>query len=671
MSDPTAMRRHALPWILGVALLVLAGLAITRFLALRRELYAQVQAQVEAQIEDRVSTWEDGLLRLLESWQEQVAEAPDRAWWAEVQMRQREAWFDSVYVWKPRHAVMWRGRLRDEPAGFVYPVAPPSEESDAATRARCMTPPAGEIDPVRIAEIRLAQCAKDPLPVRMFVASQAASIFRKERGYEAALVALDRAGVEADLPLRSGIQRGLDPIRLAVLRLLRAECFLHLGRSEEGLELLADTGLEIASLDAPEVEHLMKYLPSIVRELRAHGHDARAEAVVQAGQQAERRLRAWGEIGERILPRPPQAASEGPRLVYDQYSHPPFLLFYGPARDGEIGVALQIDQPALLADLLADLRRYRDGIVILDASGTRLVGTEDPIAFQIPFSRTLTHLRVGVAQSTLDRQLERLDSQWFVPLVVVLVCVLMGGGAIAAQIRADRQQRLLLVRQREFTTRVTHELKTPLAGIRVMAENLEMGAFGTDEERDSMARSIVREVDRLTQRVEEILAVSKERKLPDPEPFDPEEAALEAIDHWGPRLERAGVRLHADLHPTDQVRGDADDVRDAVGCLLDNALKYHREDRPDPQVWLTLTQESGEVIFEVSDNGLGVPAEMREAIFERFVRVEGPNRGKSGGHGLGLSQVHEIARAHGGTVACLEGVAGGAKFVLRLPAARG
>ena len=117
------------------------------------------------------------------------------------------------------------------------------------------------------------------------------------------------------------------------------------------------------------------------------------------------------------------------------------------------------------------------------------------------------------------------------------------------------------------------------------------------------------------------------------------------------------------------MKGDAHAVRDAIGCLLDNALKYRSETRDDPQVWLNLTQEGHWVVVEVADNGIGVPPRMRRSIFEQFVRVEGPNRGRAGGHGLGLAQVAAIAGAHGGRCDCREGVEGGASFRLQLPVA--
>jgi signal transduction histidine kinase len=253
--------------------------------------------------------------------------------------------------------------------------------------------------------------------------------------------------------------------------------------------------------------------------------------------------------------------------------------------------------------------------------------------------------------------------------VVIGLCFGLAMVALAALDRTIRQQFELLDRQRAFSTRVTHELKTPLAGIRVMAENLETGAYKDDGQRREMAHRIVEESDRLTRRVDEVLAVAKERTIPSPEPFDLEEVLYEAIDEWGPRMHDAGVELAANLGPADPVLGDAKAMRDAVACLLDNALKYRRE-TVESRVWLALTQDGRTVEVSVADNGIGVPKAMRKRIFDRFVRVEGPNRGKAGGHGLGLHQVREIVAAHKGTVACVEGADGGAKFVIRLPAMR-
>lgn len=673
------LHRRLFPWMLATVLCVLAAMSIWRFVALRHELYAQVETQLEAQITDRVVAWEDALLEELANELESTSANPAEAWLEEVRLRQRKPWFDSLYIWRPRRVETVRGRVREVAGEFLFPLRPPSERFDGVSQAACirrsdlLTQMA--VDPGAAVEGFVAGCSKEPLPVRLFAASQAADLLARTQGdYPGAIHTLDASGLDADTTLRAGIQQGLDPYRLVIQRLQRAD-YLMLQQDPElahqALDRLFTTGLEITSLDAPEVERVVHYVQQpIVRELRHHGRDEQAARIERALLQAERRIRAHDEIEERILPRPPPHATEAARLIYDQYNQTPFLLFYGPVRGGEMGAALQLDQQMLVSDFLSTVRRYREHIVVTDASGNWVAGSRagGPVAVQVPFSRSLTHLRVGLRQGAIDERLARLDDQWMIPMFIIFLCVILGLIALLSQVRADWRLQQLLVRQREFTARVTHELKTPLAGIKVMAENLENGAWHSREEQEEMARSIVREADRLAQRVEEILAVAKERKLPDPEPFDPEEPLLEAIDDWGPRLEHAGVRLEADLHATDQVLGDATAIRDAVACLLDNALKYRNTASAEPRVWLKLEQLGRDVLIDVLDNGLGVPPDMRDAIFDQFVRVEGPNRGFAGGHGLGLAQVREIVEAHRGTVRCEEGVDGGTRFVIALPA---
>ena len=111
-------------------------------------------------------------------------------------------------------------------------------------------------------------------------------------------------------------------------------------------------------------------------------------------------------------------------------------------------------------------------------------------------------------------------------------------------------------------------------------------------------------------------------------------------------------------------------MRDLVGALLDNALKYRRDDEPDPWVAVSLTHKNAEAILTVRDNGMGVPANMRNAIFQPFVRVEGPHRGRAGGHGLGLSQVLETVTRHAGSIRYEDSSGGGAQSVVRLPPAK-
>jgi signal transduction histidine kinase len=185
-----------------------------------------------------------------------------------------------------------------------------------------------------------------------------------------------------------------------------------------------------------------------------------------------------------------------------------------------------------------------------------------------------------------------------------------------------------------------------------------------------MARRIQDEADRLTLRIDEVLKLSRERDIPKPKPVELGPLLRDLDQVWRPRMEQLGVALSTDIVDAPAVQGDAGALRDAIGCLLDNALKYRRADAPDKRVVLSLRSQGRDAVVEVVDNGLGVPPKMRKRIFERFVRVEGPHRGLSGGHGLGLAQVADVIAAHRGKVTCGEGFDGGARFTVRLPGAR-
>jgi len=665
-------------WMGAIALVVLAAISITRVLGLRNELTSQVTAQITVTVADAVDTWETALLERLDQALEELAVEPTEASRAAAQIRRRGAWLDSLYLWVPAPSLpvgtamapkVVRGTL-------VHPNYPATEDTRRIHLHPCLgAAKAVSIvegyDAVTLAELYVDGCAGQPMTVRLVAATEAATVLHRAGRDDLALLALDSARLPPDLPVGEAIAKGLAPFRVVGHRTQRAQILLSMGRMDEGLDLLYATGREVADLDATHANGLLPYLRwPIMAELEEHGREQQAVDLADRLERAERRARAWREVEERLLPRSASDLSEPGRFVQDQYGDPPFVLYYRLVRGGEYAAAAVLDQSALIADFAASLPALGPDLVVTDADGSVVYGATagGPIAVAVPFTRTLTQLRVGVREQAISTRVRSYGNQWLTPLLVTVVFVLVGIAGISAQMRATNRQNELLVRQREFTTRVTHELKTPLAGIKVMAENLQMGAFRDPTHREDMARRIVDEADRLTARVDEILSVGRERTVPNPRKFDPEEPLLEAIDDWGPRLEDAGVKLIADLNPTDSVLGDAAALRDAVACLLDNGLKYHDERKAEPTVWLTLGQDGKHIVVDVADNGIGVPTAMRKAIFERFVRVEGPNRGAAGGHGLGLAQVAEIARMHKGTVECTPGVDGGARFTLRLPA---
>ena len=669
--------RSLIPWILVgayVLILIVAGRSVY---AIRDNQRTAVTDQLETTLADAVAAWEEELLQTMTGWMDAIHADGDRAVLLQHQMRRRATWFNSLYIWQIQQRVRVGPKDLTVPAEVTFPRSEVAEDRDAALsrycihRARILAADP-RIEPEDVAQAYVVGCRHEPLPIRMHAASQAADLLDNHGEYASALNALEAAGVPDALTLTRATSEGIPPFRLTIHRIQQASLLTKLGRTEPALDLLERVGTEITLLDAPNAEPLLKYVRwPVLPNLERSGRQAAASRIEAMTNRAERRVAAYRELEERIVglvPRPD--TTELPQPIYDQYSNRPFILWYG--WEGTQGVALQLEQQELIEDFLLNksVSRLRPWLVVTDNSGAVLAGESatNDLAANIPFRIVLNHLRVGMDAGAVDDVTLRMKGQWIGQGMVLVLCAVLGFVALFVQIRATRQQTELLQRQRQFTTRVTHELKTPLAGIRVMAENLELGAFKGDAQRMEMASRIVAETDRLTARVEEVLDAARERTIPDPEPFDPEEAVFLALDHWGPRLEAAGVQLTADLNPTSEVMGDMNALRDTVGCLLDNALKYRKEDRDDGRVELSLDQVGKKVRIAVTDNGIGVPVKLRASIFDRFVRVEGPNRGMAGGYGLGLAQVAQTVKAHRGTVRCEEGIEGGARFVIDLPA---
>lgn len=676
----SAVIRRLAPWILGGTFVVLALVAITRSIALREQMMVQALDQISDRLDDEVRRWEDDFLSVQQNWLETIAERSDSPAAVQERIRSTLNYVDAVYLFRPAQPTSSdQGPSRVTPATMIFPKPHPVTSAQEVASHPCLADArkvqyAGA-SPEQAASAYLAGCRDTDPATRLDAGSAAAAILVREGLYDDALGALDATGVSPDLTLAAGLDLGIAADRTIVYRNQRAAIRMQrgqIGDEEAAINLYYETGQQIAELDAPDAIGLETWQWTLLDELREHNRDRLLGRLEIAFRGLDRRIRAYREITSQILPQTATLASEEPRLIRDQYDEQPFLLYYGvrETSTGErVGVAIQLNEQRVLNDFLNNTDDLSTDLSITDASGSWVLGERQPgraLSVKVPFSRTLTHLRVGVFPDAVQRRAQNLDERWFLPLVVIVLVLIIGIFALSAQVRAQRRLADLLARQREFTTRVTHELKTPLAGIKVMAETLEIGAFRGEAGRQDAARRIVAEADRLTARIDEVLTVTREPSLPDPEVFDVEDVLYELIDIWGPRLEQHGVLLVADLDDAPQVKGDPKAVRDAVGCLLDNALKYRDPERDDPGIIMSLGREGRVAVVSVSDNGLGVPPQMRKKVFDRFVRVEGDNRGLSGGHGLGLAQVAQTAERHGGSVVCEESDEGGARFVLRL-----
>jgi two-component system phosphate regulon sensor histidine kinase PhoR len=230
--------------------------------------------------------------------------------------------------------------------------------------------------------------------------------------------------------------------------------------------------------------------------------------------------------------------------------------------------------------------------------------------------------------------------------------------------------RRLETMRRDFVANVTHELRTPLASLKVMVETLQSGALSDREAAADFVRRIRQEVDGLAGLVEDLLVLGRIESGREPlalAALQPSELLSTAADRMRPLVERAGVRLvvepAADLPP---VAADRERIGQVFANLLHNATRHTGR---GGEIKMRAARAVGAILFEVRDTGDGIAADDLDRIFERFYK--GDRSRATGGTGLGLSIVKHIVEAHGGSIqARSEGPGRGAIFSFTLPIAR-
>jgi two-component system, OmpR family, sensor kinase len=221
-----------------------------------------------------------------------------------------------------------------------------------------------------------------------------------------------------------------------------------------------------------------------------------------------------------------------------------------------------------------------------------------------------------------------------------------------------------LEREREFVADAGHELRTPLALLRTELE-LALRHAETPEELRAAVRASSVEVDRLAQLAEDLLLIagSDRGKLPlRLETLETAELLDSIANRFEWRAQESGRRVRVVARGTFQVRGDRLRLEQALGNLLDNALRYGKG-----EVRLSASRTDGVVELHVTDEGSGFPPELMEQAFERFARLDQARA--RGGSGLGLSIVRAIAEAHGGSAHLANRNGSGADVWVSLPSA--
>lgn len=283
---------------------------------------------------------------------------------------------------------------------------------------------------------------------------------------------------------------------------------------------------------------------------------------------------------------------------------------------------------ALAAGFLLASRAMKP-IAKLTATAGEISRTGDPNrAIQVPETKD----EVGELAATLDEMLKALS-------------------------KSRAQTEATLARQRRFVADASHELRTPLTSV---LANLELLAAELDGERGEAAHSALRSSRRMRRLVADLLLLARADTGYDTphHPTDLGRVVVDAAAELGSVSE--GHYLSIDASPS-MVDGAPDELHRLALNLMENAIRHTPE---GTEVQASVRTSNGNVILEVQDNGPGIPDEIRDRLFERFVRA-GDDR--AGSFGLGLSIVDAVTKAHGGTVTLESPPSGGTRFIVRLP----
>jgi two-component system sensor histidine kinase SenX3 len=323
--------------------------------------------------------------------------------------------------------------------------------------------------------------------------------------------------------------------------------------------------------------------------------------------------------------------------------------------------------------LAAAIARSVEGVIVVDRDGIEVFRNEAAERFRnarhadAVVERTLvTMLEAAVGGDAAEQ-----DLQLFGPprsrLRIRAFPLVDDGSQVGAAVYVhdiSEVHRVDNVR-RDFVANVSHELKTPIGALELLAETL------ANESDPEIARPLVerlaKEAERLGRIVDDLLDLSliETQDVVSTETLPVDVLVDEAADRLRPSAMVNEITLHVN-HASGgaEVEGDHRQIVSAVVNLLDNAVKYSE---PGSIVVLETQRDGGDVVIAVSDHGIGVPSRDLERIFERFYRVDQARSRETGGTGLGLSIVRHVARAHGGDVT-VESVEGqGSTFRFRIP----
>ena len=235
-------------------------------------------------------------------------------------------------------------------------------------------------------------------------------------------------------------------------------------------------------------------------------------------------------------------------------------------------------------------------------------------------------------------------------------------GAVACVYDVTDQQRTDAVR-RDFVANMSHELKTPVGALSLLAEALGAESSAGDE---ALVSRIREEAQRVARTIDDLMVLSYvEGEAPLDEPVDVGAVVAGAVERISEAADQRRVEVRApDPAPSAPMRGSPVQLESAVFNLLDNAVKFSE---PGGTVELEVARHDGGVTVSVRDRGIGIPRPEQDRIFERFYRVDKARSRLTGGTGLGLAIVRHAVLNHGGKLEVDSREGEGSTFTIHLP----
>jgi len=230
------------------------------------------------------------------------------------------------------------------------------------------------------------------------------------------------------------------------------------------------------------------------------------------------------------------------------------------------------------------------------------------------------------------------------------------------------ESRRLEETRRDFVANISHELKTPIGAVSLLAEALQ-DAIDDPVMVKKFAANLEREANRLASLVQDIIQLSRLQSaetVANATLIDLSGVVAEAVERNHFLAETKQIRIRVEAPRGHKIFGDHEMLSTAIKNLIENAILYSED---GSQVGVALRSVDGVAEISVADNGVGIPPEEQDRIFERFYRVDASRSRQTGGTGLGLSIVKHVALNHRGDVRLFSQPGLGSTFTLRLPVA--